>query len=286
MRISFLISLFLHALLGAAIVYAWPSLMEEQIYTPLIPIDVIREAELADELSVPEEVKVEESEEDVPEPAAEEEVITEPETAPEEAPVEPEREDVPPPIETPEEDEPEVVEEEETPPEPVEEEQPVVVPPTEERDDTQREDDLSDLGSLLTDLEEEEDTRRPSEIRENESGGDRDVERQGEGLELTITEEQLIRARLEECWNLDAGARDAADLDVVVIVNLNRDGTIQRPIRVKNDGEINRSGNPYWIAARNRALQAVNRCEPYNYFDPGRYDAWKSFEFNFDPANL
>ncbi|MGV6820732.1 MAG: hypothetical protein ACWA5T_09585 [Parvularcula sp.] len=278
MRAGLPLSVLLHIGIAAAILHVWKSSDHAPLFVPSIPVEIFTEAELGEILSVPEEVKVDEpTEPEAPMAPAEEEL---PPPEPEVAPEEPQQDETPPPPpeEPPEEKAPDPEPPKPEPPKP--EPKPVKPEPPKKAVD---ELDFSEFEKALENLDpDKKDTRSPRVISDNAVGSDRNVEGFGEGSTLTIREADLLRAKLYACWNPDLGAPDAGELLVQVDIFLNIDGTLRR-VDVINDGEINRSGNPYWAAARTRATQAVETCEPYDLFDPARYDEWKTIRFNFKP---
>lgn len=283
MRASLPLSIVLHGAAVGALLSGWIPKVDRDLYVPPIPIEVIREAELAELLSVPELVKAPDPEvtpdpdpvvpEPVPEPAPEPAPQMPPEPAPEPEP-DPEPAPVVEPVPTPEPPTPDPK------PEPPKPEPPKPEPPKPAQDD---ELDLGALADTLVDLDPDKRTAAPTVVREGAMAADRNQAQIGSGATLTIREEDLFRARMYECWNPDMGVPDASDLVVEVKIFLNLDGTLAGAPQVLNNGRINRSGNSYWTAARTRALSAVQRCAPYSFLDPARYDQWRTVTFNFDP---
>ncbi|MBB4660349.1 cell envelope integrity protein TolA [Parvularcula dongshanensis] len=293
----FFVSFGLHVLVLVGVVFGWLtgflSRPVDPDIVPIIPVELLSEAELTDRVSVQEMVRAEEPEpEPEPEPAAEEPEPTpdpeplppepepvperpapEPEPAPEPQPAEPE----PAPEPTPAEPEPakEAPEPEPEPqPEPAEPE-----PAPEEPEDVL---DLASLDDALKDLT--PDDRAPSsprEVAEGTATGERDQEQIGLGDKLTVSEEALLQSAFEQCWNRQFGVPDQERLIVSVRIELNPDGTLDGSPRVLNDGQISRSGNRYWAVARQRALSAVIDCAPYDMV-PERLLS-EPFVFNFKP---
>ncbi|NHK29303.1 hypothetical protein FF098_015400 [Parvularcula flava] len=272
---------------------------------PIVPIEIISEAELSDRLSVV-ETRVEPEAEAVEQPAPEEreEQPPVPTTQPEQ-PQEQQPEPEPEPVQLPPEPEPEPEEQE---PEPIEEPEPEPEQPKEEpkkeepnkdppkKDPPKQEPpkepelDLSALESALTDLDREE-TNAPREAP-TETGqaqqGDRDVNQVGLGDRLLASEEAKMKARMAECWSAQAflGAPKPETLIVTLSFELNRDGSLKSTPKVQNAIQINTSGNPFWKVAERSAINAVIDCAPYNFLSLDRYNEWKSFEMTFNPAEM
>lgn len=286
----------LSAMLHVAAVGIWFVLPDSwrpvTVSEPIVPIEVISEAELSDRLSVVatrrEEEPVEEEEEPAPpEPEPEEEEpapVVEPE--PEPAPVQPEPEPEPEPLPEPEEQEPEEPEPEPEPeePEPEPDPEPVREEPKPKNDEL----DLSALESALTDLDREE-ARAPQEQVE-ETGqaqaSDRDRTQVGLGDRLTASEEAMFKARMQRCWNINstAGAPEPEKLIVSVRFELTPAGELKGQPRVLNAVQIATSGNPFWAVAQREAVNSVVKCAPYDFLPPEKYN--QTFTLHFNPAMM
>jgi hypothetical protein len=287
MRFSTVISVLFHVAFFGAAYIVLPTFTRDYVFEQTVPFEIIREAEIADELSVPETraepvIEPEEPPEEVEETPVEDETTPE-ETvaAQEDTPATPEEEEaaVPPPPD--EETEEPVTEEDEQDPTPTEE------PKEEEPKSDPQQDFLSGLEDALKDLDPDKDTSSPRQTPDEVPGqvqqGDRDQERVGLGDRLTASEESLVAARVEQCWKRLSGAPEPEKLLVVIEFDLNRDGTLIGSPKVANRTQIRTSGNSYWVAAEQRAVAAVLECAPYDFLSPERYDAWKEFRFNFRP---
>ena len=253
-----ILSVGLHAGAAALAVIGWPYISpDEPLIIPDVPIELISEAELADEVSVPEQSRAEEPD-PAPEPEPEPEP-QEPEPAPEPPAPEPDPEPAAPP--PPEEAEEPAPEPEPKPdaPEPDPKPQPPAKP-------EEPEDDLAGLDDLLKDLTpDEEERRKPREVSKEGAGGSADVERIGTGRTLTITEEAALKQAFVRCWQEPGVVPNREKLIVSVRVRVNRNGTLNGAPVVLNDNEINRSGNRFWQAARLNAVAAVTQCAPYDF---------------------
>ncbi len=266
MRFAIVFSVLLHV--GAFMVayIALPDFRSNPLVDIIVPIEVLREAEIDDETSVPESIT---------EPEPEEQPVSEPEPAaiePEpELELEPEPEEVVPPLPEP------LIEEQE----PVIEEQPTPEPKP-KRDEL----DLDALGSLLTDLDPDKNVAAPRQAPSETPIAERNQDRVGLGERLTASEYSKVQAHLRACWNPQSfiGAPNAEKLRVEIEFNLNRDGSLLGQPRVSNQSQIRSSGNRFWLVAEREALNAILKCEPYDFLEQDRYDVWREFKFNFDPG--
>jgi len=101
---------------------------------------------------------------------------------------------------------------------------------------------------------------------------------------VTISEIELVRQQISQCWNIAAGARQADALSVEIEIKMNPDATV-RAARVVDAARMN--SDPFFRAAAESALRALNQpdCIPLK-LPVGKYELWKSFTFNFDPKNM
>lgn len=103
----------------------------------------------------------------------------------------------------------------------------------------------------------------------------------GNAPRLSQTEIDALRARIQECWTVPAGATEAKDLVVQVRILFRPDGSLQaEPIL------LNHGSGPYFQVAAEAALRAVRRCAPYNFLPAAKYEAWKDVEVTFDPRDM
>ncbi|TFU01358.1 hypothetical protein EUV02_13800 [Polymorphobacter arshaanensis] len=101
----------------------------------------------------------------------------------------------------------------------------------------------------------------------------------------TASLEAAIRSQIAPCWNPPIGGADVKKMTVVLHIDLQRDGSvIGRPTVVSQTGAT--AGNAdYARAFAETARRAVLRCSPLK-LPPEMFEAWKSFELNFDPSEM
>jgi hypothetical protein len=98
---------------------------------------------------------------------------------------------------------------------------------------------------------------------------------------LTQSELDALRARLAQLWNPPAGARNPQELVVQVRMQLKPDGTLAAPPMVLSTGQT-----PMFMAARDSAVRAVFRGQPFDMLKPENYEQWKDIEVTFDPRDM
>ena len=101
---------------------------------------------------------------------------------------------------------------------------------------------------------------------------------------LAISEIDLVRQQIRECWSLPAGAREAEDLSIEIKMAMNPDGTV-RQARILDQGRL--QTDPFFRAAAESALRAVlnPRCNPLK-LPPEKYQRWQNMTLIFDPQQM
>jgi outer membrane biosynthesis protein TonB len=103
----------------------------------------------------------------------------------------------------------------------------------------------------------------------------------GTAAQISQSELDALRARLAQLWNPPAGARNPDELVVLIRVKLKPDGTLSGPPMVLTSGR-----SPLFTAARDSAVRALFRGQPFDMLKPQNYEQWKEIEINFDPRDM
>src|SRR6516162_8538895 len=80
----------------------------------------------------------------------------------------------------------------------------------------------------------------------------------GAAAQLSLSAFEALRARLAQLWTVPAGAKDPQELVVLIRVKLNRDGRLAAAPVV-----LTRRKGPLFVAARDSAVRALFRGQPY-----------------------
>ena len=93
-----------------------------------------------------------------------------------------------------------------------------------------------------------------------------------------------MRRQIQQCWNMPVGARDAQNLVVEVIINVNPDRTLQGADIVDKSRMATDS---FYRAAAEAALRALYnpKCSPLE-LPADKYEQWKTIDFTFDPRDM
>jgi colicin import membrane protein len=99
--------------------------------------------------------------------------------------------------------------------------------------------------------------------------------------QLSQNEMDALRARLISLWNPPAGAKDPQEITVLVRVHFGRDGRVVGLPRVLTSGN-----SPLFQVARENAIRAIYRGQPYDMLRPDHYEIWQEIDITFDPRDL
>lgn len=97
---------------------------------------------------------------------------------------------------------------------------------------------------------------------------------------VAATLRDALAQRLEKCWDIPPGAREAS---IVVKVHffLNPDGTVSGSPSV-----VNSSSDPLFTVTAQSALSAIMSCQAYDFLPQDKYDTWKELIFTFNPNQM
>jgi outer membrane biosynthesis protein TonB len=155
-------------------------------------------------------------------------------------------------------------------------EQPREQPRTEQKRETPKDDVLDQVAALL-------DKQKPSgggaqrSTQEASLGASRTTG----GEKLTQSEMDALRAQIQRCWNVPAGALDAQNLKVSLKFRLDPSGSVDGRPEVINGG----GGDGVARAAAESARRAILQCAPYN-LPADKYAAWADVIVHFDPSDM
>lgn len=105
--------------------------------------------------------------------------------------------------------------------------------------------------------------------------------RTGSSPRLSQSELDAMRARLMKLWNPPAGVQNPQELVVRIRIKLGRDGRLEGPPIVLTSGR-----GTIFETARDNAIRALFRGQPFNMLSPSTYETWKEIEITFDPRDM
>jgi outer membrane biosynthesis protein TonB len=101
--------------------------------------------------------------------------------------------------------------------------------------------------------------------------------------QLSLSELDALRQRLQKLWRIPPGARDPEELVVVFRIRLKPDG---RLLEGPWPQLVSSGKTPLAIAARESAARAINIGQPFDMLRPENYELWKDIEITFDPRDM
>lgn len=103
----------------------------------------------------------------------------------------------------------------------------------------------------------------------------------GNDKKLSASEIDALRARLMALWNPPVGIQNPEELVIRIRLQLQPDGRLAGPPIVVTSGT-----GPLYNSARDSAIRAVFRAQPFNMLKRDTYDAWRDIEVTFDPRDM
>jgi colicin import membrane protein len=104
---------------------------------------------------------------------------------------------------------------------------------------------------------------------------------QGNAKRLSASELEALRARLMALWNPPVGIKNPEEFIIRVRMQLRPDGKLAGPPQVLSSGH-----GQLYDSARDSAIRAVFRAQPFDMLRKETYDTWKDIEVTFDPRDM
>ena len=104
------------------------------------------------------------------------------------------------------------------------------------------------------------------------------------GSELTLSEEDALKAQIFGCWSLPLGLPYQKNLLVRIKLKLKPDGTVLRS-EVLDHARMNTPGQGFYKVLAESALRAIRICQPLRV-PPTGYERWKDLQLNFDANEM
>jgi colicin import membrane protein len=103
----------------------------------------------------------------------------------------------------------------------------------------------------------------------------------GNDKRLSQSELDALRARLMALWNPPVGIQNPEQLIIRIRMQLKPDGRLAAPPAVLTSGT-----GQLFDSARDSAIRAVFRGQPFDMLKHETYDTWKDIEITFDPRDM
>tara|TARA_B110000438_G_C15787554_1_gene639143 strand:- start:792 stop:1604 length:813 start_codon:yes stop_codon:yes gene_type:complete len=102
--------------------------------------------------------------------------------------------------------------------------------------------------------------------------------------ELTLSQEDALKAQIFGCWSLPLGLPYQENLLVRIKLKLKPDGTVLRS-EVLDHARMNQPGQSFYKVLAESALRAIRICQPLRV-PPTGYEKWKDLQLNFDANEM
>jgi len=103
----------------------------------------------------------------------------------------------------------------------------------------------------------------------------------GNSPELSQSELDALRARLMQLWNPPVGVLNASSTIIRIRILLTRDRKLAGPPQVISSGQ-----GQMFESARDSAIRAVFRAQPFDTLRAETYETWRDMEITFDPRDM
>lgn len=274
MRNSVLLSAAAHFVIVALALVAFPSPEElPSVQTRALPVELVTIDQVTNLKSTKKVEKPKPVEK--PEPPKPEE----PEKPVVEARPEPKPTPQPPPEEKAEPLPEKKVEKKEEKPKPVEKKEDKKPTPPKKEPEKKKSFDPNQIAKLL---DKSPDTARKTEALESTEDFESPVT-DDPSAAMTMSEIDAVRQRVRQCWNVRdfVGSADADKLTATIRFALNQDGSLSGfpSISKTSGGSLSR-------LFAERAIQAVQKCAPYDFLPPDKFTSWRDMTLTFNLSEM
>ena len=105
-----------------------------------------------------------------------------------------------------------------------------------------------------------------------------------ENTNLSLSEEDALKAQIFGCWSIPLGLPYNENLLVRIRLQLEKDGTVIKS-EILDHARMNKPGQGYYKVLAESALRAIKLCQPLRVPTTG-YDRWKELQLNFDAREM
>ena len=111
-----------------------------------------------------------------------------------------------------------------------------------------------------------------------------DQEKNIENSNLSLSEEDALKAQIFGCWSIPLGLPYNEDLLVRIKLMLEPDGSVAKT-EILDHARMNKPGQGFYKVLAESALRAVKLCQPLRVPTTG-YERWKELQLNFDAREM
>ena len=143
-------------------------------------------------------------------------------------------------------------------------------------------DDLFDPNQIAA-LIDKSKTEQATEVVKN-SDLTQDQQKKSFTSNLTLSEEDALKAQIFGCWSIPLGLPYDKNLLVRIKLKLKQDGTVIKS-EILDHARMNMPGQGFYKVLAESALRAIKLCQPLRVPSTG-YDRWKDLQLNFDAKEM
>ena len=111
-----------------------------------------------------------------------------------------------------------------------------------------------------------------------------DQEKNIENSNLSLSEEDALKAQIFGCWSIPLGLPYDENLLVRIKLKLKPDGSVIDS-EILDHARMNKPGQGFYKVLAESALRAVKLCQPLRVPSTG-YERWKDLQLNFDAREM
>lgn len=153
-----------------------------------------------------------------------------------------------------------------------------VEPKKDEKPKKERTFDQSKIAALL----DKRDPTRPAAVGETLNANAGLGKPTGVAQKLTMSWVGALQAKIRQCWNVPAGARDAENIEIRVYFELRKDGTVASMPQL-----LQATGAAAGPAIAESAIRAIQQCQPYNFLPQTEYvGGWDRLDITFSSKDM
>jgi hypothetical protein len=111
-----------------------------------------------------------------------------------------------------------------------------------------------------------------------------DQEKNIENKNLTLSEQDALKAQIFGCWSIPLGLPYNENLLVRIKLKLKPDGSVVKT-EILDHARMNKPGQGFYKVLAESALRAIKLCQPLRVPSTG-YERWKELQLNFDAREM
>lgn len=152
------------------------------------------------------------------------------------------------------------------------------------KQEKKKEESLDDILKSVKDSAKSDESKKPTEKKAPRNQHEAKSDRFDPASQISMSEKDAIRQQIEQRWSPPAGAKDAYNLSVTLMLELQEDGSVTSVELSKDKGRYN--SDSFFRSAVDSAIRAVKMASPLKNLPSGKYEGWRTIEMTFDPRDM